>query len=323
MSLSPPRARDHPPPWAAARREPCARRPVRRRRLGGAAAPAARARAGRRADDRRGGAPESPAARRGQRRRRGVLRRAGGVAGRPVPRRADRRRGAGARAEALDRRRGARRRATPSSSGPPRELGADVVAVAHTRDDQAETFLLRLLRGAGHARARRRSTRAPGASSGRCSTSARDDLRAYLAARGQAFREDASNADLAIPRNRVRHELIPALRSRFSPGITDVLAREAALARQDEEFLHAEAIKLAGRIVLTDVAVRIDAAGLSSAPRALSSRVAQAALQRLAGSKSITFDHVERLLALADGAGDGRLSACPGSMRCGLAEPSC
>ena len=141
---------------------------------------------------------------------------------------------------------------------------------------------------------------------------ARDDLRAYLAARGQAFREDASNADLAIPRNRVRHELIPALRSRFSPAITDVLAREAALARQDDEFLHAEAIKLAGRIVLTDVAVRIDAAGLSSAPRALSSRVAQAALQRLAGSKSITYDHVERLLALADGAGDGRAVSLPG-----------
>jgi tRNA(Ile)-lysidine synthase len=191
------------------------------------------------------------------------------------------------------------------------ELGADVVAVAHTREDQAETFLLRLLRGAGtrglagiHPRAGRVVRPLLDVP--------RDDLRAYLAARGQAFREDASNADLTIPRNRVRHELIPALRSRFSPGITDVLAREAALARQDDEFLHAEAIKLAGRIVLTDVAVRIDAAGLSSAPRALSSRVAHAALQRLAGSKSITYDHVERLLALADGAGDGRAVSLPG-----------
>jgi tRNA(Ile)-lysidine synthase len=191
------------------------------------------------------------------------------------------------------------------------ELGADVVAVAHTREDQAETFLLRLLRGAGT-----RGLAAIHPRAGRVVRplldAARDDLRAHLAVRGQAFREDASNADLSIPRNRVRHELIPALRSRFSPGITGVLAREAALARQDEEFLHAEAIKLAGRIVLTGVAVRIDAAGLSSAPRALSSRVAQAALQRLAGSKSITFDHVERLLALADGAGDGRAVSLPG-----------
>ena len=144
-------------------------------------------------------------------------------------------------------------------------LGADAVAVAHTKEDQAETFLLRLLRGAGT-----RGLAAILPRAGRVIRPlldvARADLRAYLASRGQAFREDASNADVAIPRNRIRHELIPSLQSRFSPRVTDVLAREAALARQDEEFLHGEAIKLAARIVLTDVAVRIDAAGLSSAP---------------------------------------------------------
>ena len=190
-------------------------------------------------------------------------------------------------------------------------LGADVVAVAHTREDQAETFLLRLLRGSG---ARGLAAILPRA--GRVVRPlldvARADLRAYLASRGQAFREDSSNADVAMTRNRIRHELIPSLESRFSPRVTAVLAREAALARQDEEFLQAEAIKLSARIVLSDVAVRIDAAGLSRAPRALSSRVAQAALARFAGSKSITFDHVERVLALADGAGEGRAVSLPG-----------
>ena len=190
-------------------------------------------------------------------------------------------------------------------------LGADVIAVAHTREDQAETFLLRLLRGAGT-----RGLAAIQPRAGRVIRPlldvARADLRDYLAANAQSFREDASNADLAFPRNRVRHELLPYLESQFSPAITDVLCREAALARQDEESLRAEAIKLADRIVLTDVAVRIDAAGLASAPRALSSRVAHAALQRLAGPKSIAFDHVERLLALADGPGDGRAISLPG-----------
>jgi tRNA(Ile)-lysidine synthase len=190
-------------------------------------------------------------------------------------------------------------------------LGADLVAVAHTRDDQAETFLLRLLRGAGT-----RGLAAIHPRAGRVIRPlldvARADLRDYLAASRQSFREDASNADVTIPRNRVRHELLPYLESQFSPAITDVLSREATLARQDEEFLRAEAIKLADRIVLTDVAVRIDAAGLASAPRALSSRVAQAAVQRFAGSKSIAFDHVERLLALADGPGDGRAISLPG-----------
>jgi tRNA(Ile)-lysidine synthase len=225
------------------------------------------------------------------------------------------------------------------------ELNADVVAVAHTREDQAETFLLRLLRGAGTRglssiqprvrlpaeapETRRRSLPAEAPQARRWSLPAeapkarrwvvrplldagREELRAYLASRDQAFRQDSSNADVTIPRNRIRHELIPYLESQFSPAVTDVLAREAALARQDEDFLHDEAIKLAARIVLSDVAVRIDAKGLSSAPRALSSRVTQTALQRLAGSKPITFDHVERVLALADGAGEGSAISLPG-----------
>jgi tRNA(Ile)-lysidine synthase len=190
------------------------------------------------------------------------------------------------------------------------DLTADVIAVAHTKEDQAETFLLRLLRGAGtrglaaiHPRVRlpavapeaRRWVVRPLLDAGR------EELRDYLASRGQPFRQDSSNADVTIPRNRIRHELIPYLESRFSPAVTDVLAREAALARQDEDFLRGEAIKLAARIVLTDVTVRIDAAGLSGAPRALSSRVVQTVLTQHAGSKPISFDHIEQVLALAPG----------------------
>jgi tRNA(Ile)-lysidine synthase len=151
----------------------------------------------------------------------------------------------------------------------------------------------------------------------------RDALRAYLAAQGETFREDATNADVVIARNRIRHEVIPYLRSHFSPAITDVLAREAALARRDEEFLAAEAIKLASRIVLTDVTrslergegpprLMIDVAGLRNAPRALASRVAQAALERLAGARPIHFDHIERLLSLAAGDGANGAVSLPG-----------
>ena len=199
---------------------------------------------------------------------------------------------------------------------------ATAIAVAHTVEDQAETFLLRLLRGAGTRglAAIRPRTRLPGdASSARrwvvrpLLDIERAALRDYLAALGETFRDDASNADVSFTRNRVRHELIPLLQSRFSPSVTATLAREAALARQDEEFLSAEAIKLASQIVLLDVTARIDAAGLRAAPRALSSRVAHAALQRLAGPKSIHFEHVERLLELAEcPAGPPRALSLPG-----------
>src|SRR5262245_58269394 len=178
-------------------------------------------------------------------------------------------------------------------------LSADAIAVAHTIEDQAETFLLRLLRGAGS-----RGLGAIRPKAGRVIRPLleieRAALRAYLAEAGQAFCEDATNRDVSIPRNRVRHEVIPYLESHFSPAITKVLAREASVARDEEEFLRSEAIKLADRIVLTSVeTVRLDAAGLTSAPRALSSRVVQAALQRFAGHRPVHFDHVERVLALA------------------------
>jgi tRNA(Ile)-lysidine synthase len=191
-------------------------------------------------------------------------------------------------------------------------LGADAIAVGHTKDDQAETFLLRLLRGAGA-----RGLAAIHPRAGRVIRPLIDieraALRDYLGAGGQAFREDATNADVSIPRNRVRHELIPLLESRFSPAVVGVLAREAALARDDEDFLQGEAIKLADRIVLTGrtpgpADMHLDIAGLLRAPRALASRVVLGALQRQAGSRPIHFDHVERVFALAAAGGGGAVS---------------
>jgi tRNA(Ile)-lysidine synthase len=181
-------------------------------------------------------------------------------------------------------------------------LGAAVIAVAHTRDDQAETFLLRLLRGAG---ARGLGAIRPGL--GRVIRPLLDieraALRAYLTSRGEGWREDASNRDVRVPRNRVRHDLIPFLEAHFAPAIAATLARDAALARDDEDFLREQAIELAGRIVLPDERshTRLDAAGLAAAPRALSSRVVLHALERHAGGRSISFEHVDRVLTLRPG----------------------
>ena len=192
---------------------------------------------------------------------------------------------------------------------------ADAVATGHTRDDQAETFLLRLIRGAGarglggiHPRVSL-PTEAPEARRWVVRPLlevGRDELRAYLATMGQPFREDESNEDVSIPRNRVRHELLPLLRDRFSPAITEILAREAAIARHDEVRLHREAIDLASSIVLTSEtreSVEVDVGALRSLDQALAVRVARYALEQLApgkpGTKFIGFDQIERLLELA------------------------
>jgi len=180
-------------------------------------------------------------------------------------------------------------------------FASDVIAVGHSLDDQAETFLLRLVRGSG---ARGLAGILPRA--GRVIRPlieiSRADLRQYAAERALAFRTDLSNADLSIPRNRVRHELIPYLEREFSPGISRVLAREAAMARDDENRLQQEAIDFTGSIVLRTTAgkIELDAPALRSLHPAIAARVARQALSRLASGRFIGFDHVDRLLRLAD-----------------------
>src|SRR6267378_1994027 len=101
---------------------------------------------------------------------------------------------------------------------------ATAIAVAHTRDDQAETLLLRLLRGAG-----RRGLAAMRERSGDLwrplLAASRDEVLAHLRARELPSREDPSNADPSFLRNRVRSELLPYLKSRLNPSARETLAR--------------------------------------------------------------------------------------------------
>ena len=95
-------------------------------------------------------------------------------------------------------------------------FSADRVALGHTRDDQAETVLLRLIRGAGP-----RGLAAMYPRKGHIIRPLlgvkRDALRAWLGERHVPFVEDETNADVSIPRNRVRAELLPLLTARFNP----------------------------------------------------------------------------------------------------------
>jgi len=186
-------------------------------------------------------------------------------------------------------------------------LNATAVAVAHTKDDQAETFLLRLLRGAG--------PRGLGGMHPRSGIvvrpfieSSRDDVRAFLRERHIDFREDASNEDLGIPRNRIRHELLPLLDERFAPGIVDVLDRAAAIARDDAEFLDGAASAAAERLVQrTPQGVELDAAALVREPPAIARRVIRLAQQSLAGERFVGFDAVEAVLRFAVSKSTGQL----------------
>lgn len=117
-------------------------------------------------------------------------------------------------------------------------VGIPTVALAHTADDQVETFLMRLIRGAG-------MEGLAGISPDRQIGSlrvirpllnvSRQEVLDYLRSRDLKWREDASNADRQFLRNRIRHELLPVLERDFNPGIRDALRRTAEILRAEIE----------------------------------------------------------------------------------------
>jgi tRNA(Ile)-lysidine synthase len=186
---------------------------------------------------------------------------------------------------------------------------ADAIAVGHTRDDQAETFLLRLLRGAG--------SRGLGGMYPRNGhvirpllDCLRDELRAWLRERTIAFVEDETNADVSIPRNRIRADLIPLLKSRFNPAIVDVLAGEADLAREAWGMLEASANEIEERIVKpTTNGFVIDLSGAVGVAPALRRVVLWRTMSRAANGRLVGFEHVAAAMRLMDAEGPRRLDA--------------
>jgi tRNA(Ile)-lysidine synthase len=193
-----------------------------------------------------------------------------------------------------------------------RETRSRYVAVAHTRDDQAETLLLRLLRGSG-----RRGLSAMRARSGDVLRPmldvSRDDVRAHLAARGLPWREDPSNADPALLRNRVRHELLPYLESRFNPKLREGLARTAGLVAEESDVLERLAADLSTRAARrAGEAVVLNARELAAAPAAVARLVVRGALAEAGGLRRVGSVHVDRVLALARKPSSGRRLPLPG-----------
>ena len=175
---------------------------------------------------------------------------------------------------------------------------AAVVAVAHTADDQAETVLLRLLRGAG-PRGLRGILPRRGTVVRPLLDCTRTALRADLARRGETWVEDATNADVTQPRNRVRHELMPLLEGRFQPAVTRVLARTAEVVAADDALLEelAEAAR-SGVVSPTPQGLALSTAALARLPLALARRVARRALEQVNAPNAPDLADVEALLAV-------------------------
>ncbi len=213
---------------------------------------------------------------------------------------------------------------------------ADVIATAHTLDDQAETVLMKLLRGAwteglggispvvqafdilqthvpkaGHG--------SPGSVAGRIVRPLLDvrrgEIEEYLRAEGQAWREDATNADVAFTRNRVRHELLPVLKE-YNPEVVRALGNLAEIAREEEERWRRELARILPQVLLPGKPVRgggraagagqsvaVELQRLRGMDRAMQRRVVRAAAREL--GVAMSFDETERVLLLSAQSGPG------------------
>jgi len=193
------------------------------------------------------------------------------------------------------------------------EEGAAAIAVAHTRDDQAETLLLRLLRGAGATGLAGMRPRAGDILRPLLDVS-RADVLDHLRERGLAWREDPSNADPAPRRNRVRHELLPYLEARFNPEIRAALARTASLLADEAAHVRAEAETLLARVAREEEGTLVlGRLSLAEAPTPVARVAIRLALQRAGGLGQVGAVHVDKVLRLIRSkAPSGRRLPLPG-----------
>ncbi|HWS17819.1 MAG TPA: tRNA lysidine(34) synthetase TilS [Candidatus Elarobacter sp.] len=204
----------------------------------------------------------------------------------------------------------------------------DKIATAHTLDDQAETVLMRILRGTG---ARGLAGIAPSQKAKHLVrpllTTSRPEVEAYLKAKGQCWREDSSNLDLGHTRNRIRHTLLPLLERDFNPAIRQTLAGLAELAQAEDEYWGNELASLLPRLVQEGKPSRsgrsssgesqgvlaLDLSALRVLPLAIRRQVMHGTAQRL--GVSLEFKHVQQLTALAEHGKPGAKLVLPDGLR--------
>ena len=190
----------------------------------------------------------------------------------------------------------------------------DRIALGHTRSDQAETVLFRILRGAGTAGlAGIRPVTTDGLVRPLIDVS-RADVLEYLSGKGISWREDSSNQDRRFARNRIRHDLLPALEREWNPALTQVLAGMAEVARDEEDYWRDFIAATAeGRLIVRPPEVIFRAEWLAGLHPAVARRVVRSAVEQARGDlRRVDMHHIGGILSLARSAGGPRRFEIPG-----------
>ena len=186
-------------------------------------------------------------------------------------------------------------------------VGAHKLAVAHHRDDSAETILFNLVRGSGIK--------------GLCGIAPiqgkiirplidlrRTEIEETLSEAGLCWREDSTNQEVVYSRNRIRHELIPYLEREFNSDAVDHLTKMAGILRDIDDHMEAEAERWIETYAKPG---SLPVEPLKAADRALQGYLIRKRLGELGGLKDITSEHVEMIRSLLGKTG-GKTICLPG-----------
>ena len=172
----------------------------------------------------------------------------------------------------------------------------ETLLTAHTLDDQAETVLMNLLRGAGPTGLSGIPPRTGSLARPMLAVS-RSDTRELAGLAGLPFYDDPSNLDRGLRRNELRLEVIPDLAARFNPSLVESLARSAELVRSDEVYLQQEAASVS--VVEAGASLSLPLGALFAVPRPVADRVLRRCLSRMRPPHGGTSDEIGSLWAVA------------------------
>jgi tRNA(Ile)-lysidine synthase len=193
-------------------------------------------------------------------------------------------------------------------------VGADFVALGHHRDDQAETVLMRLMRGAGAAGMAAMAERGPGRLIRPMLSISRPEIREYLDARAIPFVEDSSNSSRDILRNRIRADLLPMLERDYAPGLGGRLAEVADEMRSLDELAAAIAARELDAMRIGGGA--LDVSGFGAVNRAVQGVVIRLFIaERMGTLRRISRAHIEAIRELIVAGGPSDSIDLPGGWR--------
>ncbi|MEC4686025.1 MAG: tRNA lysidine(34) synthetase TilS [Nitrospirota bacterium] len=195
------------------------------------------------------------------------------------------------------------------------QIEADRIATGHNADDQAETLVMRLLRGSG-----------PKGLSGIPPVRGpiirplimveRKEIEKYLDEKGIGFVIDTSNLKQDYLRNRLRHEVIPLLK-KYNPNLTGTLCRTANILREENEYMEIAVTKSLMRLISRKTGDKIELfiSPLENMEKVILRRALIRAIEETRGLRGIGLEHIEEIISLIRTGSSGSRIYLPGGIR--------